>query len=974
MFRKWLIAALIVVASPANAWRQGIPPPSGGMLLNLAQPSYFAGYSPFLNWWRAGSTMTLVSSINGTLVGQQIFDCPTKCSTPETYLDLNGELITPVPADVVSISRLFFTPVLFPQYQYEGTSFNNFAGQVWDIKWNGCASPTVTAIGGLGTGGTSSFGSNSGTVTLGSSGYSNVGLTFTMTAPCRANPPTNISVSQHQYASNVALGQVWNPDWVADVKFGILRLMDWMQTNNSGITDSSQLADLNSNGLTRPFFAAESGSPSGGGPAASISGSVLTVNAVIQPNFKVGDSLIGIGITPGTITIASLGTGTGGVGTYNLTCSGGCPTVTSQTIIGIPPVGSNYSYGPKGGVHPNVACSLGQATGAIIEYPIPIAATNQFVTDIATAFISCGVKVKYSYGNEDWNFSFLQASYVAAQSPISGINYAGYRAAQIFEIIYNIYGASNRSRWIGALGSQDADTSKTTAVIAGANSWVNGGATHTLAQLVDEVNTAPYFGDGYSGAVITNITAGATPTVSAASHGFVNGQVIKLFVSAGTMATVLNGNSVAAYATVSSATTNSFVINIDTTGLTYANPGSGSNYAMDATLFKMADQSAALNISTPATYPTKLSFFAQQFSKAILNGSASDASYGTLTVGTPNNLTNTANAIPSLLQQHALIANSNGLKLSEYEGGSSASLVGAPFSGPVPNQLLEYLSLYQFDTGVVGDSTNTISNLYATVFQALRNVNSAYSAQFNELQAQSQAGPWGALRFTPGDEVNPKWQALVTENMKGAYVDPTPPATGTCSYITDNFTNANSNTQTLSSIDLGSASADRLVLVGVSSQGGTISSVVIDGAVTLTQDVLNPTSGATAIYSGLVPSGSGAAHSIVVTYSGAAFMSRGVFVYKATGLISNIVGTTNTGAASGTTINETKGNCIIAQGNFTSGTPNYDLLSSVPSVGGTNTVASRGTSAYFVPTFTSAIFNVVVGNPIGGQQALATYR
>lgn len=977
MMRKFpavILAALLCV--PAQAWRNGlanVAPNSGGMLLNLAPTSYFAGYNPYLNWWQIGSTLTLVSSVNGTLTGQQIYDCPTKCSTPETYLDANGELVNPVPADVVSINRGFFTPVNFPQYQYEGTSFNNFAGQVWDVKWGGCAAPTVTVGGGLGAGGTSSFGSNSGTVTLGSSGYSNVALIFTMTAGCFANPPTKINVSQHQYAANVAAcadganpTRCFNPDWINDVKqFGILRLMDWMQTNGSGITDISQLADFNSTSLNRPFLAALSF-------ASTISGGVLTVGSFNtgNANFAVGQTLVGTGIASGAVTISSLGSGTGGNGTYNLTCSGACPTISSEAIVGVPPVGANYSYGPKGGLHPSVACALSHATGAIIEYPIPIAATNQFVTDVATYFFGCGIKVKYSYGNENWNFGFLQFYYVSGQSQS---NYSGYRAAQIFEIIYNVYGAANRSQWVGALGSQLASTAVTTSNINGAKAWISGGATHTLTQLVDWIHVAPYIGANYSGPAITNVTVGATPTVTAAAHGFTNGQVIKLFVTGGTMASVLNGNSVAAYATVSSVTTNTFVINIDTTGLTYAAASSGSNYAMDAILFKMADQSSALNISTPATYPTKFSFFAQQFSKAVLNGSASDASYGTLTISATGNLSNAAGAIPNLLQQHALIANSNGISLSEYEGGPGTTLVSVPQGGPVPNQLVEYLNIFQFDAGAVGDAVNTPANTQAVAYQALRNVNSAYSAQFNELQAQTQFGPWGALRFTPGDEGNPKWSALVAENVRGPYVDPTPAAPGSCSYVTSNYTTANSNTQTISSVDLGTANSGRSVIVGVAGQssgGAAISSVVVDGSITLTQDVLDGSS-VTALYSGAVPSGSGATHSVVITYVNSTFKSRGAFVYRAVGLSSPYAATINNGAQA-VKISETKGACVISVGNYVGSAPNYDTLSSIPSVDGTHLTTAQGASAFFVPGFTSAIFSVNTG--VSANQVVATYR
>lgn len=60
----------------------------------------------------------------------------------------------------------------------------------------------------------------------------------------------------------------------------------------------------------------------------SIATTVLTVTAVPSGTLAVGDVISGAGVTVGT-TISSLGTGTGGTGTYNLSAS---QTVVSETI------------------------------------------------------------------------------------------------------------------------------------------------------------------------------------------------------------------------------------------------------------------------------------------------------------------------------------------------------------------------------------------------------------------------------------------------------------------------------------------------------------------------------------------------------------------------------------------------------------------------------------------------------------------
>lgn len=62
---------------------------------------------------------------------------------------------------------------------------------------------------------------------------------------------------------------------------------------------------------------------------ASISGTVMTVSAVTSGTLSVGSVITGTGVIPNT-TITSLGTGTGGTGTYNISYDNG--TISSETI------------------------------------------------------------------------------------------------------------------------------------------------------------------------------------------------------------------------------------------------------------------------------------------------------------------------------------------------------------------------------------------------------------------------------------------------------------------------------------------------------------------------------------------------------------------------------------------------------------------------------------------------------------------
>lgn len=81
---------------------------------------------------------------------------------------------------------------------------------------------------------------------------------------------------------------------------------------------------------------------------ATISGSIVTVSAVASGTLAVGQFITGTGVAPGTY-IASLGSGTGGTGTYNLNQAS---TVGSGETM--------HAY----------ACSLDQVTAKINEIPV----------------------------------------------------------------------------------------------------------------------------------------------------------------------------------------------------------------------------------------------------------------------------------------------------------------------------------------------------------------------------------------------------------------------------------------------------------------------------------------------------------------------------------------------------------------------------------------------------------------------------
>ena len=201
----------------------------GKILLGLASPVYFNGFSPFLNWWKIASPPAIVRSSGNNLLGREVWDAGS-------YLDVNtGEIVNPAPADLVSISRTFFKSA--NRFQVEVGC--NYLGEEWVAVWDGSAVGHVEFS--RGNGSRVQVGQNQISFTTGRD-PDEARLRLTLTD--RYDPPRNIRIFQARYLRNLRNYETFNPDWLAQVgQFGVLRFMDWMSTNNSTISEFSQLAD-----------------------------------------------------------------------------------------------------------------------------------------------------------------------------------------------------------------------------------------------------------------------------------------------------------------------------------------------------------------------------------------------------------------------------------------------------------------------------------------------------------------------------------------------------------------------------------------------------------------------------------------------------------------------------------------------------------------------------------------------------------
>lgn len=151
------------------------------------------------------------------------------------------------------------------------------------------------------------------------------------------------------------------------------------------------------------------------------------------------------------------------------------------------------------------------------------------------------------------------------------------------------------------------------------------------------------------------------------------------------------------------------------------------------------------------------------------------------------------------------------------------------------------------------------------------------------------------------------------------------------------------------SVDIGTASADRLVIVGVGAQNTpTLTSVTVNG-VTLTQDVILASGGTAAIYSGLVTSGSGV-QSVVANWVAAGFFNKYIWVATATGLASNLKRQTTSYATVGS----------VGTGTISVTATDFMFVSQY--ISGSNSVPTLGTSTV-APDHTNPV--VITGNVYG---------
>jgi hypothetical protein len=624
---------------------------AGRLSLGLSGLAYWIGFCPFLDWQKMAGPYEVTRSMGGKLSGKAAFD--------GGYLDsASGEIANPVPSDAIAFTRVFYAS---PGIGNTAGGYD-FSREDWIIKWDGTGHCVIG--GGCVASQVIDNRSGSGKFRFRSSG--NAWVTFTITNI--HDPPRNVRIYQARYASNLAAGEKFNPDWLARIRsFGILRFMDWMATNNSMITDFSQIAG-------EDYFA------------------------------------------------------------------------WGQTVT------SSSKFGPKGGVPLSLICEVANLTRCNVHFCIPHLATDACVRSIAEYFrdhLSADIVITFEYSNECWNFVFVQARYCADQAKTmwpgsDGARWYGFRSAQCMKLIRDVF--NNRARWRGCLATQTINADVTRHALVGVDYFRANGLSPekslSVADLFDEVSVTGYFGDIQGSRRLTRITNANPAVVTSPSHGYTNGQRLKLFIATGM--TELNDT----FVTVGNATKDTFeLLAVDSHAFkTFVTDN--RSYATPALLFELMDASNAKFIADSKNYPTKYTYFNRVVAASWLNGSSEGFVTG--------------HSIASLRDEiwpaQRAVADAAGLDLRQYEGGlhfvgdiNLASYGGNP-------QFTEYL--------VHIGHTKETAEVYTAMYLAFFQIGGHYPSKFVEGGPTGPYGTWGGMRFIPGDEHNSVWAAVQKANSE----------------------------------------------------------------------------------------------------------------------------------------------------------------------------------------------------------------
>jgi hypothetical protein len=167
---------------------------------------------------------------------------------------------------------------------------------------------------------------------------------------------------------------------------------------------------------------------------------------------------------------------------------------------------TNAFWGTKNGVPLEIAIQLANTLSADAWLNIPVAADDNYITQMATLVnsqLSSKLKAYVEFSNEVWNSSFSQCAYAIAKGKIvfpnamnqwyGGNEWTGMRSAQIGDIWYGVYGSSAFSSRVVIVMAGQAANSNVLQLELSTPDWTGTGNGPASNHHIGAAAIAPYF-------------------------------------------------------------------------------------------------------------------------------------------------------------------------------------------------------------------------------------------------------------------------------------------------------------------------------------------------------------------------------------------------------------------------------------------------------------------------------------------------
>lgn len=476
-------------AKPNLLFAAELPPSSGHINLGLNGISYSMLVFPFINIWKCAGPVQVKAEGDKINLWSNI-PPGTANSAWDGYLDSEGELVKPLPANVTSLWRVFYA-------QEDPPAGYNRAGERWVLKWDGTASEVSIA------GASNSERRLNRVAWTWASNTGNMWVHFA--GLDRNDPPRNIHLCEQRHEDRLDAGEIFNPEWLTKVRdgSGIVRFMDWQVTNfNTSTLRVSDIPDQKycsyGGDTSKPFIR-------GSMPLSIMSDLANQVRShtwVCIPNVL------------GTKKLSSIATITNS--NPAIVTSPGHKWEDGDQVI---PYGTDWpqiehrlctvaNSDQKAGKFAlagvdSTSFKHFPSNWASVTSPYDLDGIGKEVALFAAHFrdnMAPGLVTYFELGNENWNYLFNQAHWLAAQSRgklgRDDNNWmAGYLAAHCMKVIRDTYGSSGRDRWRGVLATQTVNTYATNPMIAGAKQYIEEhDRSLKMTDLFSDLAVTGYFG------------------------------------------------------------------------------------------------------------------------------------------------------------------------------------------------------------------------------------------------------------------------------------------------------------------------------------------------------------------------------------------------------------------------------------------------------------------------------------------------